>query len=59
VAKLIILSIVLVSFIVPIWLSTSSQPRTGLRKAQRVILVFILVWAWMCLKWYPELVPLK
>jgi hypothetical protein len=58
-AKLIILSIVLVSFAVPVWLSTSPQPRRALRRAQRIILVFIVVWAFMCLHWYPELVPLK
>jgi hypothetical protein len=58
-AKLIILSIVLVSFAVPVWFSTSTQPRRALRRVQQIILVFIVVWAYMCLHWYPQLVPLE
>jgi hypothetical protein len=59
VAKLIILSIVIVSFAVPVWLASSPQPARALRKAQRTMLVFIVIWALMCLKWYPALVELK
>ncbi len=55
-AKLIILSIVLVSFGVPVWLSRAPQPRRALRKAQWLVLAFIVIWATMCLKWYPRLV---
>ncbi len=58
-AKLIILSIVIVSFAVPIWLSTSPKPKRALRQMQWIILGFIVVWAYMCLHWYPELVPFK
>jgi hypothetical protein len=58
-AKLIILSIVLVSFAVPVWFSTSVQPRRALRRAQRIIFVFIIVWAYMCIHWYPRLVPIE
>lgn len=57
-AKLIIFSIVLVSFGVPVWLSTSKQPRRALRRAQRIILLFIFVWAYLCLHWYPRLVAI-
>jgi hypothetical protein len=56
VAKLIILSIVLVSFGVPVWLATSPKPRRALRRAQWMVLAFIVVWAIMCLRWYPQLV---
>jgi hypothetical protein len=59
VAKLIIFSIVLVSFVVPVWLSTAKQPRRALRRTQRIVLVFIVVWALMCLRWYPELVEVQ
>jgi hypothetical protein len=59
VAKLIILSIVLVSFGVPVWLSSAKEPRRALRRAQRIVLVFIVVWALMCLHWYPQLVPVQ
>jgi hypothetical protein len=58
-AKLIILSIVLITFAVPVHLSTSAQPQRALRRAQRLILAFIVVWGLMCLNWYPALVPLK
>jgi hypothetical protein len=59
VEKLIILSIVLVSFAVPIWFSTSPWPRRALRRTQWLVLAFIFVWALMCLRWYPRLVFLK
>jgi len=59
VAKLIILSIVLVSFAVPVRLATSRQPRVALRRAQWIVLAFIVIWALMCLRWYPQLVFLK
>jgi hypothetical protein len=59
VSKLIIFSIVLVSFAAPVWLSVAPQPRRALRRAQGLVLLFILVWAFMCLKWYPALVQLE
>lgn len=58
-AKLIILSVVLMSFIVPIYLATSTRPKAALRRAQIVMVGFILLWAILCVRWYPELVPLK
>jgi hypothetical protein len=58
-AKLIILSVVLMSFIVPIYLSTQPSAKKALRKAQTWLVVYIVIWAFMCLYWYPELVPLK
>jgi hypothetical protein len=59
VAKLIILSIVLVSFALPTWMSTTPRPRRALRKLQWTMFVFVFVWAYMCLNWYPALVELK
>jgi hypothetical protein len=59
VAKLIILSILIVSIAVPAWLSGSPQPQKALRRTQGIIVLFVLVWAYMCLSWYPALVPLK
>jgi hypothetical protein len=58
-SKLILLSIVLVAMAVPAWLSTAPQPRKALRKAQAIVMAFVVVWAYLCLHWYPELVPLK
>jgi hypothetical protein len=59
VAKLIILSIVLVSFGLPVWFSSERQPRRALRRTQQLIFFFVFVWAYLCLHWYPALVPLK
>ena len=58
-AKLIILSIVLASFTVPVWFANTKAPRRGVRNMQRVMIVFILVWAYLCLHWYPALVPIE
>jgi hypothetical protein len=58
-AKLIILSIVIMSFAVPVRLSTAPRPRLALRRAQQIIAFFIVVWTFMCLRWYPTLVPLE
>ena len=57
-AKLILLSVVLVGFLVPISLSTRRAPRRALRQAQIAAAAFVIVWAYMCLTWYPQLVPL-
>jgi hypothetical protein len=59
VAKLIILSIVFVSFSLPIWLATAPRPSRALRKAQTLVFLFVLVWAYLCLHWYPALVTLQ
>lgn len=58
-AKLIILSIVLVSFAVPMRLARARRPRSALRRAQGIVLAFIVVWAVMCLRWYPQLVSIE
>jgi len=58
-AKLIILSILLVSVTVPAWVSTSPSPKKALRKAQGIIVLYVIVWGYMCLHWYPELVQIK
>lgn len=58
-AKLIILSIVLVSFALPVWLATTRRPRQTLRRLQWGMFAFVAVWAYMCLRWYPDIVPLK
>jgi hypothetical protein len=57
-AKLILLSIVIVGVIVPMTLSTGRRPRRALRLAQAVSISFIVLWAYLCIAWYPDLVPL-
>jgi hypothetical protein len=58
-AKLIILSIVIMSFVIPISQSTAPKSRSTLRRVQTIILAYILIWAFMCLHWYPDIVELK
>jgi hypothetical protein len=59
VEKLIILSVVLMSFVAPVWASTASRPRRTLRRLQWGMFLFFFAWGYMCLKWYPTLVELK
>jgi hypothetical protein len=59
VSKLILLSIIIVSYMVPVWLAKSAQPRRALRRVQWIVFAFIIVWAFLCTRWYPELVELK
>lgn len=58
-SKLILLSIVLVSFIVPVRLCTRGTPRRALRRAQWITVAFVVVWAFMCIVFYPQLVPIE
>jgi hypothetical protein len=59
VEKLIILSVVVVSMALPGWLATAARPRPALRRAQILVFLFVIVWAFLCTRWYPQLVPLK
>jgi hypothetical protein len=59
VAKLIILSIIIISFAVPIRLAGAAHPRSALRKTQIIFLVYVAIWGYMCVRWYPALVELK
>jgi hypothetical protein len=58
-AKLILLSVVIVGLIVPILLSTRRSPKRALRQAQAITIGFVVIWAYLCIAWYPELVPLE
>ena len=58
-SKLIILSIVIMSFALPIYLSTSAQPAKMLKRVQVLMCLYVLLWSYLCLHWYPILVPLK
>jgi hypothetical protein len=59
VEKLIILSVVLVSMAAPTWFAASAKPRKALRQVQVIVLVFVVVWGYMCTHWYPTLVEIK
>ena len=56
-AKLILLSIVLVTVAIPMILATRKSPKKTLRTIQIISLVFVCIWAWMCLTIYPQIVP--
>ena len=58
-AKLILLSVVLVSMIIPIRVATRPSPKRALRRVQWMIVAFVFVWAFLCIFWYPALVPLE
>jgi hypothetical protein len=53
------MSIVFVTMGVPIWLSTAKRPRGALRRAQTLSIIYALIWAYMCLRLYPQLVQIE
>jgi hypothetical protein len=57
--KLIVLSVLLVTVVTSTWQSTARAAKSGLRKTQWITALFIFVWAYMCLNWYPQLVPVE
>jgi hypothetical protein len=57
-AKLIVLSIIIVSFVLPIAMATRPRPRIMLRRVQWITLAWVVVWAYLCVTWYTRLVPL-
>jgi hypothetical protein len=59
VAKLILLSIVIVSMAVPIHLCARPSPKRALRRAQWILTAFVFLWAFLCIVWYPKLTPLE
>lgn len=58
-AKLIILSIIVMSLAIPIRLSTAPNPKRALRKVLWMMVAYIVLWSYMCLHWYPALVTLQ
>jgi hypothetical protein len=57
--KLIVISILLVTFVAATWFSNAKSPKSALRKAQWIVVVYVFVWGYMCLNWYPQLVPVE
>ena len=57
--KVILFSILLVSVFAATRFSTARVARKGLRNVQMIVTVFVFVWAYMCLNWYPALVPVE
>jgi hypothetical protein len=57
-AKLILLSIILFSIVVPMVFASTKSPKRTLRGIQVATVISVAVWAFMCLTWYPALVPI-
>jgi hypothetical protein len=57
--KLILFSILLVSVFAATRLSTTRVARKGVRNVQMICGIFVFIWAYMCLNWYPALVPVE
>lgn len=58
-AGLITLLLILFSTVVPIVLSKSRSPRRTLRFIQYSTVAMTIVWAWLCLAYYPQFVELN
>jgi hypothetical protein len=58
-SKLIILSIVILSVALPMTMATRSRPQATLRQVVLLMIFGIFVWSQLCLKIYPQYVPLK
>jgi hypothetical protein len=58
-AKLIILSVVILSVGMPIAMATRPKPQATLRQIVLLMIFAIFVWSQLCLKLYPQYVPLE
>jgi hypothetical protein len=58
-SKLIILSVVILSVAVPMAVSSRPKPQAALRQVVYIMIFAIFVWSQLCLKLYPQYVPLK
>jgi hypothetical protein len=55
-AKLILLLVILFSVLVPVALCTRPSPRRVLRTIQILTFGVVLLWGYLCLTYYPQLV---
>jgi hypothetical protein len=57
-AKLVLLSVLIMTIALPIAVAERPKPQLTLRWTLVAMVVLILIWAQLCLRLYPELVPL-
>jgi len=57
--KMIPLSVLLVSIIVPMFLAGRARPKATLRLVLMIVIGYILVWTQLCLHVYPAYVPIE
>jgi len=58
-AKLILLAIVFFTSIVPLAASSATNARLTIRRIQIWTVLAVLVWAYACRAWYPQLVHVE
>ena len=54
--KLIPLSIVLASIVLPMWMASLPRPKRALRRLQITMALLMLLWAILCVQVYPMFV---
>jgi hypothetical protein len=52
-AKYIPISLILVTIALAVYLSDRPREKLAMRRLQTLVLLYILLWGWMCLKVYP------
>jgi hypothetical protein len=58
-SKLILLSVVILSIALPMVVAARPKPQATLRQVVFIMVFAILVWSQLCLRVYPQYVPLK
>ena len=53
------LSIVVVSIVLPIWLSNTKRPKQAIKMLYLSIVLLAFVWCMLCLNVYPAYVPVE
>jgi hypothetical protein len=57
--KLILLSVIIVSVFLPMMFAAKRRPRANLRIVLGLVLVYIFIWAQLCMRVYPDLVKVE
>jgi hypothetical protein len=58
-AKLILLSIIILSVALPMTMAARPKPQATLRRVVLIMVFVIVVWSQLCLRVYPSYVPLE
>jgi hypothetical protein len=58
-SKLILLSVVILSVGLPMVVAARPRPQATLRQVVLIMVFAIIVWSQLCLRIYPQYVPLK
>jgi hypothetical protein len=58
-SKLILLSVVILTIALPMYVAARPKPQATLRQVVLIMIFAIVVWSQLCLRIYPQYVPLK